>query len=144
MKRLIAILSLLASASCATTPNNDYILENIRDSLEATSNYEEVLDSWVGSSSDDLVSAWRAPDKVYTNEDGSKVVEFMDSRTVTTGGYSYTTPWTTYNQDGSTSTTYANNTMPVSNHQSWCRTTFVVSKYGIIQSWKWHGNNCKA
>lgn len=107
-------------------------------------NHETILDSWVGSSADSLVAAWRVPDNVYTNEDGTRVLDFIDSQTVTTGGYSYSTPETVFNPDGSISTTYVTNTAPVSSFQVICRTTFIVDKAGIIRSWKWNGNDGSA
>ena len=126
----------------------------------STENYEKILQSWIGADADRLVSAWGPPDSVYELSGGGKVLQWVNRRTVTTGGHTTYQPVTTYNSGttsaygsyggsaygmySGTSTTYVPTTTPVRMYNMRCATRFTVSEYNIIQSWTWEGNSCKA
>ena len=93
---------------------------------------------------DNLVRSWGPPQSQFELSDGSKVIEYSNSSTGTVGGYTTTQPVTTYNLDGSISTTYVSTTTPSYNVQYNCRTIFDVDINNIITSWRWEGNNCTA
>jgi len=124
-----------------------------------TANYEKILTSWVGTHADNLVSSWGPPQGSYTLSDGSAVIEYVQSRNVQGGGYTYTVPKTTYHYGSASaygsggsaygtysgySTTYVNKTTPTYNIHKTCKTTFNVNSQGIITSWRWRGNACRA
>lgn len=120
-----------------------------------TANYEKILNTWVGGNVDSLVSSWGPPANFYTFSDGGRVLEYSNQRNIQIGGYTTTTPQTTY-QTGSvnvgsvygnynsTSTTYVRQTTPVQNISMQCVTRFTVNPQGIITKWAWQGNACKA
>jgi len=134
MQRIIIVAILLISG-CATT--TDY-------EKATTANYGKILETWMGSPVDNLVISWGPPQSQYELSDGGKVIEYFNSRSGTIGGYTTNQPITTYNSDGSTSTTHVPTTSPSYNVQYHCRTTFDVDKYGTIISWRWEGNSCIA
>jgi Sel1 repeat len=118
-----------------------------------TAGYEQMLQTWVGHSEDELISRWGAPQNVYTLNSGGKVLTYDNRRNVQIGGYTTTVPVTTY-QNGtingdvnanynSTSTTYVQRTTPVQNINMVCITRFTIVN-GVVQSWAWQGNDCKA
>jgi hypothetical protein len=118
-----------------------------------TANYEKILDGWVGSPADDLVSAWGPPQGSYDLSDGGKVIEYVRSRNVQVGGYPNTVPQPTYRSHrvldyggmySGTSTTYVQPQAPVRNITKSCRTDFTINRAGIITKWHWEGNDCKA
>ncbi len=116
-----------------------------------TAKYEAKLNSWVGASESALVSSWGVPDKVYAMNDGKKAVAYIHKDTVQSGGYSYVVPQTTYqtgtigNQTYSgTATTYVTETEPVHKYRLFCKTSFIISHNGTIESWHHEGNNCVA
>jgi len=124
-----------------------------------TANYEKILNTWVGSHVDNLVSSWGPPQGSFTLSDGSTVIEYINSRYTQVGGYTYTVPETTY-RSGSvstsgtggsssgtysgTSTTYVQKQAPVYTVNLMCKTRFTVNPQGIITKWSWQGNNCTA
>lgn len=116
-----------------------------------TARYEALLNTWVGDNEDSLVSSWGPPQNIYQMRNGKKLIEYSQGRNVQMGGYSYTTPQTTYQQGvvgntmySGTSTQYVTQTTPVYNINLWCKTCFTISSNGIIESWRWEGNNCKS
>ena len=125
-----------------------------------TANYEKVLNSWLGSHVDRLVSTWGPPSNSYELSDGSRVLEYVSQRNTQVGGYTYTTPQTTYhsgtetvygnyggyaqgNYQG-TSTTYVQRQTPVYNVHTYCITRFTTSPSGVITRWAHEGNACRA
>lgn len=126
MKRLL-ILAILLITGCATTAN-----------------YEKILQTWVGSPVDNLVRSWGPPQSQYELSDGGKVIEYSNSSTATMGGYTTYQSVTTYNYDGTYSTSSVPTTTPTYNVQYSCRTIFDVDENGTITSWRWEGNNCVA
>jgi len=132
MRKLIALLLCLGLCGCASTAK-----------------YEAKLNNWIGVSEDSLVASWGVPNKTYNMSDGKKAMEYMHKETVQTGGYTYTTPESTY-QSGTignkpysgTSTTNVTETVPVQNYKLSCKTTFIINNSGKVESWSHDGNNC--
>jgi len=133
----ILVLAFLFLTACATTAG-----------------YEKILSSWVGQSSDHLISSWGPPASVSPLSDGGKVLEYSRQRNIQIGGYATTTPVTTQSngmvtgdvnaQYTGTSTTYVPTTTPVQNIAMSCVTRFTVNAQGTITNWSWQGNDCKA
>ena len=115
----------------------------------STAKYEAKLNNWIGASENSLVASWGVPNKTYNLDNGKKAVEYAHKNTVQTGGYTYTTPQTTY-QSGmigdktysGTSTTYVTETMPVKNYKLFCKTSFIINNSGTVESWHHEGNDC--
>ena len=117
MKKLLAIIVLgLLLAGCATSAN-----------------YTKILNSWVGSTENQLVSSWGPPLGSYVKDDGSKVLTYQQSG-------SYNLPGTTV-IDSMTGfpTTTSGPTVATS-----CRTRFNISSSGKITGGSWEGNSCTA
>ena len=134
MVRILFLLSCLVLGGCATTAK-----------------YEAKLNSWVGASEDALIASWGVPDKSYATASGKKAVEFVRKETVRSGGYTYTTPQTTYSSGtigdksySGTSTEYVVTTEPVQKYKYWCKTSFMLGKDGKVESWHHEGNDCVA
>ncbi len=133
MKKLIYLFALVILASgCATTRR-----------------YSALLDTWVGSNEESLIASWGSPQNVYYMNNGKKVIEYSKGQTIQTGGYTYTTPQTTYHQGAvgntmyyGTSTQYVTQTTPVNYLYYWCKTSFIIGENGRIETWRWEGNNC--
>jgi len=136
-----------------------FISISLLSGCATTANYEKILDTWVGSHVDNLVATWGPPQGSFDLSDGGKVIEYINSRNVQMGGYTYTTPQTTYHSGNvstygyggsaygnyyGTSTTYVQEQTPVYNVNLWCKTRFTINSEGIITRWHWEGNNCKA
>ena len=124
-----------------------------------TANYEKLLQSWVGSSADNLAMRWGPPASSHPLSNGGRVLEYSNQRNIQLGGYTTRVPQTTftsgtanvYGTGGSangtysgTSTTYVQQTTPVQNIAMQCITRFTVNAQGIITNWAWQGNDCKA
>ena len=123
MKKLLGILVLgLLLNGCATSEK-----------------YEATLNSWVGTSVDNLVGSWGAPNGVYEKDDGGKVLTYFYSRQSTFEGTSSTK--TTYDSSGYATTTTS--TTPGTDITLTCKTTFVVSSAGKITDWSYEGNHCR-
>ena len=52
-----------------------------------TANYENILNTWVGSHVDNLVSSWGPPQGAFKLSDGSTVIEYIRSNNAQIGGY---------------------------------------------------------
>lgn len=118
-----------------------------------TQNYEKILSSWVGAPESALISNWGPPTSSYQISANSKVITYMRGRNVQVGGFATTTPVTTTTNGNiygsvnanytSTATTYVPTVTPVTNIAMSCSTRFTVNN-GVIASWAWEGNDCKA
>gem|GEM_PF-1118654 len=125
-----------------------------------TANYEKILQSWIGSDADHLVSTFGAPDKTSTLSDGGRVIEYVRRGNMQLGGFTYTTPQTTYHYGSlsaygryggsaygsysGTSTTYVQQQTPMYNIPLVCITRFRISPANKVIDWQWEGNSCKA
>jgi hypothetical protein len=133
MKKLIYLFVMLILVSgCATTAK-----------------YEAKLNTWIGVSEDSLIASWGVPDKTYEMRDGKKAIEYVRKNTVQTGGYTYTTPQTTYESGkigdqsySGTSTTYVTGIEPIRKYRLSCKTSFIINNSGKVESWHHEGNDC--
>ena len=137
--RSVAMLPALAwLAACATVEN-----------------YQMILQSWVGASETELITAWGMPDEIYMLADGAEVVEYVQVEEYTTGGY------TTYDtvtvehaggaKDSRGSDTYSETTtirvpveVPLRTGYRVCTVRFTMSAARIVTGWGHEGSNCKA
>ena len=125
-----------------------------------TAGYEAVLNTWIGDTSDHLVSAWGIPAQTFQQSDGGMVLEYHRSGQIVLPGITTYQPVTTYNNgsvsamntngtmvNGSyngTSTTYVPQTSyPVVIPQA-CMTRFTVDAGGRITRWNWQSNACRS
>jgi hypothetical protein len=136
-----ALLSILL-AGCATTAG-----------------YEAVLGTWVGDSTDHLVSVWGIPQQEYRQSGGGKVLQYERSGQIVLPGQTTYQAQTTYTNgsvsgvgsngyvsgsyDG-TSTTYVPHTSAPTVIERNCVTRFTADASGRITNWAWQGNACRS
>ena len=117
MKKLLAIVVLcLLLVGCATSAN-----------------YTKILNSWVGSTENQLVSSWGPPLGSYVKDDGSKVLTYQQTGSYQLPGQSVTDPMSGY------PTSTAGPTVITK-----CTTRFNISPSGKITGGSWEGNSCTA
>jgi hypothetical protein len=144
MKRVGAtILLVMTLSGCATTEG-----------------YQAVLQTWVGDSTDHLVSVWGIPQQEYRQDGGGKVLQYERSGQIVLPGTTTYQAQTTYNNgslsavtangntvngsyDG-TSTTYVPHTSAPTVIATQCVTRFTADAAGRITNWAWQGNSCRA
>jgi len=135
MKKLIYLFVMLMLVSgCATAAK-----------------YEAKLNTWIGVSEDSLIASWGVPDKTYEMGDGKKAIEYVHKNTIQSGGYTYTTPQTTYHSGkigdksySGTSTAYVTEIEPMRKYRLSCKTSFIINNSGKVESWHHEGNDCVA
>ena len=117
MKKLFGIVVLgLLLVGCATSAN-----------------YGKIINSWVGSTENKLVSSWGPPLGSYVKDDGSKILTYQQSGSYNLPGVQVMDSMTGFpvNTSGPTVATS-------------CRTRFNISSSGKITSGSWEGNSCTA
>ena len=117
MKKLFGIVVLgLLLVGCATSAN-----------------YGKIINSWVGSTENKLVSSWGPPLGSYVKDDGSKILTYQQSGSYNLPGVQVMDSMTGFpvNTSGPTVATS-------------CRTRFNISSSGKITSGSWQGNSCIA
>ena len=126
-----------------------FVMVMLVSGCATTGKYETKLNTWIGVSEDSLIASWGVPDKTYQMRNGKKAIEYRHKNTIQTGGYTYTTPQTTYESGkigdqsySGTSTTYETETEPIRKYRLSCKTTFIINNSGQIESWHHEGNNC--
>lgn len=144
MTRIANTLALsLALSACATT-----------------SGYEAVLQTWVGDSSDHLISSWGVPQQQYHLASGGAVLQYERSGQIVLPGMTTYQAQTTYTNgsvsatssngnyvngsyDGS-ATTYVPHTSDPTVIAQNCVTRFTADPSGRITNWTWQGNACRS
>ena len=128
-----------------------FVMVMLVSGCATTAKYEAKLNTWIGVSEDSLIASWGVPDKTYEMGDGKKAIEYVRKNTIQSGGYTYTTPQTTYHSGkigdqsySGTSTTYVTETEPVRKYRFSCKTSFIITNSGKIESWHHEGNDCVA
>lgn len=103
-------------------------LATIFSSCATTSKYEAILNTWMGSDVNSLITAWGAPSNQYTMPNGNIM---------------YTWLWV----DNSlvTSTYFPRLKLTLTDNVTlWCKTTFITDANGKIIGWRLEGNDCRA
>jgi hypothetical protein len=108
-------------------------------SCATSAKYEKILASWTGHSETELLDSWGPPDSIYESND-TKYLTYIRGNTTL---FPDTAP--SYQNTIAGNTIYTNqiggmSPFVVSRH---CKTTF-AARDGIIRSWRWEGNACKA
>jgi hypothetical protein len=124
-----------------------------------SANYEKMLNSWVGVNADNLAEVWGPPQNSYALSNGGKILEYDRRQAVQMGGFTYTTPVTTFNSGNINvtggngmatgtyngySTTYVERQTPIQTFQMTCDTRFTVNESNIITRWSYQGNACRS
>jgi len=120
--RLLAPLLAVIIAGCATT-----------------SNYNIVLDAFVGATEVELVQSWGVPTQTYESN-GHRFLLYSDQRSLYIPG---TSPTYTTQFIGNTAYTNVVGGTPASYVTLTCATTFEIVS-GRVVSWSWEGNDCIA
>jgi hypothetical protein len=104
-----------------------------------TAGYEQMLNTWMGSTEIDLVRKWGPPLGAYDGG-GSRFLTWESSGQVYVPGTapSYQTQFI-----GNTAYTTPVGGSPGYTVMKRCRTTFEL-RNGVVSSWRWDGNACKA
>jgi len=108
-------------------------------SCATTANYEKILNSWMGSHVDNLVSSWGPPTSSFPMSDGGMMIEYLRQGNAYIPGPVTYTPVTIYN-----STAWIAHQTPGQNIPVYCRTCFRIRPDRTIGSWSYQGNDCKA
>lgn len=121
MRMFLSVLAMLALAACATAGK-----------------YEAVLNSWLGSTEAELVSAWGPPMRVYDAPGGTRVLTYSNSGNIVMPG----TP-ARYQSTVIGNTVYTQQVGGTSGYNIAlsCTTNITVTN-GRITHWSWQGNNC--
>lgn len=127
MRLVVAIAALFFVAAC-----------------ETYAGYQQLMDTWVGTHADDLVASWGPPDGFYENADGSRVLRYSSASSYYVPGTTHSNPVTTYNWDGTTSTSYNSYTTPGYTVSSSCTSTFFTDPLQVIVRWTSDGDDCVA
>lgn len=101
--------------------------------------YRHVLDTWIGSTGEQLVAKWGVPDGEHTSPSGTKIYQYKGRRSYTVSGGTRSEQvkidgnyvWVDVPQPDETQTT-------------WCDTTFHINADDIIESYYFKGPDCTA
>lgn len=125
MKKLIGILafSVLMMCGCAA-------------------HVTHIMNSWVGSSSSDLIAKWGPPSQVFNDGSGGTVMVWAYQRSYTVPGNATTN--TTGSATLSGNTVYGSSTSrttynPAQNYGWTAYRMFWVNQSGIVYRWAWRG-----
>ncbi len=119
--------------------------------------YMAKIQTWVGSSADELISQWGPPSSSTPLSDGGRVLEYVKSKVVHKGGGTLYMPMNTYQSGtvnaftpGGYGTANYNGTVtqnvpiniPASTSIDWCKTRFTTNAKSIITKCAIEGNDC--
>lgn len=93
-----------------------------------TGKYQRLLQSWMGADVNRLMQSWGPPSNEYVMPNSDRMYTWL-----WVGGTLVTASYNSYlNMTTAGAVTY------------WCKTTFTASPSGVLRSWRWEGNACKA
>lgn len=106
--------------------------------------YRQSLAAWQGRPIDELIAAEGPPDRSFTLRSGDTVHEWEERRLYATGGWTHGSPgyWV-----GGVHSPFLYRDMfvePVRIHDMQCATWFTVNPEGVITSYGFSGNACRA
>lgn len=118
MKRIALVTLLLLLSGCI----------NFKQRHIATMN------TWIGHPKSELISKWGIPTREYTNSDGTQLVEFVTTKTTTSGGGP-----TLFATAGGLPIAVED---PVKYENHHCRYTMFINKEGFVSTWRSEGDIC--
>ena len=101
----------------------------------AAPGYEGQLQSWVGKSNAELVSAWGEPGDILVDAQGRTVFVYATVRTETKGGTRMNTTDPITGQPVTVS-------KPSRVETFWCKTSFTIDEDETVASYAYDGNDC--
>lgn len=105
-----------------------------------TKNYEANLDTWIGKSEKELVTAWGIPDKQYQLDQNTKMISYISRDTAVYPG----SPSTCFGTvSGNTVVSNCGGSFPPTIQSYYCETIFTLDN-GRISRWGHKGNNCRS
>ncbi len=104
------------------------------------SKYKENLNSWMGQREGSLIASWGPPDSVYTSDTNTKYLTYNRQQSTYVPGVAPT--YQTHCSFGVCTTDAIGGSDPYM-IDSRCKTTFTVAG-GMISSWRYEGNACRA
>jgi|GEM_PF-2136539 len=133
-KRLVAqaILAVLLTALTGS-------LSGCADWYPSEKGYRQALDTWIGSTGEQLVAQWGAPAGEHTSPDGRKIYQYKNQR-------SYTVSGGTKSEQVKVDDNYVSVDIPQPDEirTTWCDTTFHLNADDIIESYNFKGPDCTA
>jgi len=109
MRKIIFILLIISIFVACTT------IGTTKESEPSVECYKEILNTWLGSLEDNLITKWGIPDSTYQTQN-KKYLKYKEENNFIIQGNSY---------------------------HFYCNTIFVI-EYGMIVDWSFEGNKCKA
>ncbi len=115
--------------------------------------YNLLMNTWIGSSMDDLITKWGAPTTTTSLSGGSLLIEYSKQWQEVTQPYSYSMPVTSYGSGtvlaggqvgfiNTSQTQYLPVTLPGSVNNFGCATRIKVNPQRKIEEVNWSGNGC--
>ena len=101
--------------------------------------YEDLLNTWIGATEDQLLKAWGAPESFYETDDFTYLTYENESL-----GYVPPPPPIYVPGPNGPRPYYRRSLGGGYNYTISCRTTFVVNQNGLVESARWEGNGCRA
>ncbi|HVI88391.1 MAG TPA: hypothetical protein VM659_08815 [Dongiaceae bacterium] len=101
--------------------------------------YRQTLDTWIGSTGEQLVAKWGVPAGEHVSTDGSKLFEYKDTRSYTVSGGTRSEQ---VKVDGNY--VWVDIPQPDETRTTWCNTTFHLNADDIIESYYFKGPDCTA
>jgi hypothetical protein len=105
--------------------------------LRTQEGYRQAMDSWIGSTGEQLVAQWGPPAQEHTSPDGAKLYQYRDQRDYRVSGG---TRQERVLLDGHY--VYVDLPQPDQTETIWCNTTFRINKDDIIEGYYFTGPDC--
>lgn len=109
--------------------------------------FQTEMNGYVGNSADALIRSRGVPTSTATLSDGGRVLEYSKSRTVVSGGGSFTVNKSVYvpSSTGGVGTWVSvpqQQAVPVSSRDESCKLIFEISADNLVMGWKSEGRDC--
>lgn len=124
----------------------------------ATARFNEMVNTWIGHHTDELLGKWGAPSNVIQLSNGGSVMEYARAKVVNNPGFVYSLPSTnSYSVHGNgnagignsmsanvygTQTTQVPYAVGPSSETRWCTVRFTVNTQSVITDVAYVGNAC--
>jgi hypothetical protein len=117
-----------------------YLLTAVLCGCASQAGFEATLNSWIGSTEEQLVSQFGPPANVYTAPSGERILTYRSGRSVYVPGVAPSYHATTIGN-----TTYVN---PVGGSPGFAANMHCTWSFSLrdnrVYTWRWEGNDCRA